>query len=59
MEPVQFIAEVRKHQMLTGATDTEIRNAAGWSYSTMQRRFRHPESITLGEAYKIKSFLNM
>jgi hypothetical protein len=59
MTPLQFIAEVRKYMQLTGATSKEIRKVTGWSASTMQRKFRNPDSINLLEAHEIKNFLGM
>ena len=59
MKPEQFKAETAKYMSLTGATKSDIRRATGWSEATMRRRFDHPETITLGEAHEISSFLGI
>ena len=59
VSPYVFVSELLKYQFLTGASDADIRRVAGWSESTMRRRLKKPETITLGEAHDISSFLGI
>lgn len=59
MKPQTFMAEVRKYQELTGATDADLQRVTGLSKSTMSRRFKNPGQITLKEASDISEYLGI
>ena len=55
----KYLKLVRQKQIELDVSDKELRRIVGWSESTMRRRYKTPDAITLGEAYKINQYLQI
>lgn len=53
-----FTKKMQKRQIDLDVSNKELREVVGWSYQTHKRRLEKPDSITLGEAWKISNYLN-
>jgi len=59
MRGEEYIKIVRRRQDELHVTNKELARIVGWSESTMRRRYKTPDAITLGEKYTIDNYLSI